>query len=801
MRPIIAMMLIFSVSIFGFAAEPDPHAGVDLKKSVRPMSLEEAKAFWSYQPIQEPKSSSSIDQFVREKLERANLKPSPPTDPRMLIRRVYFDLIGLPPPFEVVEKFAAKPTPESYSAIIDELLARPEYGQRWGRHWLDVARYSDTTEQSVDGERRIPFAHTYRDYVIEAFNSDKPFNRFVLEQISADRMPASEKADLRALGFLTVGRRFAGNADAPQLIVDDRIDVIGRGFLGLTLACARCHDHKFDAIPTADYYSLYGILNSVVEPLDKPEVSLTPDSEAVAKYRAERAKLLKQYDEHTLFCIEKSNRLLREMTAENLKYVVNTSANHRTVQGFIPLDTPRGLLLPGGPKRWEALFEKHREHPFFRPWHQLIALNRDGFQSNAKVLIAKSEHPLLQKAFEEKSPGNMLEVAEIYGKLIGDVLKSESAEEKKLADLIVGKDSPLPVNRDEIADDLMKFVTENQIVLRMDGEKAGGIAQKLQALEATAPVERAMSLHASAKPFEPRVLMRGELEKPGDAVPRRFLHVLSTVDSRTYADDGRLQLAQAIANDRNPLTARVIVNRVWQHHFGRGLVTTPDDFGVSGDRPVHTEILDYLATRFMRDGWSIKKLHRLILQSATYQQGSGFNAVAAAKDPDNRLLWRMPPRRLEFEPLRDSILHVAGKLDCKMGGRSALLTDTNNRRAVYGYTDRFRIPALLRNFDVANPDTSISRRAESIHPLQSLFLLNSPFVRNQAEALLKRPEIASIKDRDARITAIYRIVYSRSPDADELSLASGFVMDDSNSKQWASFAQGLMLANEFAFVD
>jgi hypothetical protein len=364
--------------------------------------------------------------------------------------------------------------------------------------------------------------------------------------------------------------------------------------------------------------------------------------------------------------------------------------------------------------------------------------------------------------------------------------------------LIADPKSPLQFTREEIADDLLRFVTEHQLVSRPDGEAAGKLREKLTVLEASAPVERAMAVCASAKPLDPHVMTRGDRHKPGQEVPRRFLQALASVDARSYHNDGRLELAQAIASEKNPLTARVIVNRVWQQHFGRGLVATPDNFGAMGERPSHPELLDHLAAWFIEHGWSIKALHRYILASATWQQSSAIQPFALEKDPANRLLWRMAPRRLEFEPLRDSLLAVAGRLDPKLGGRSAPLDDKNVRRAVYGYTDRFRIPALLRNFDVANPDQSISHRAETIHPLQALYFLNSPFVRAQAEAVVHRPGIANATNR---IEGIYRCVLSRRADADEIKLAVDYLGDSPGEKQWTNFVQGLLLSNEFIFCD
>lgn len=400
----------------------------------------------------------------------------------------------------------------------------------------------------------------------------------------------------------------------------------------------------------------------------------------------------------------------------------------------------------------------------------------------------------------------MLEAATTYGAVIAQALKSDTDESRAIVELIFGKGSPVPpASRDEIRTDLHRFLNEKELVNRSDGEKAGKLLTDLHLIDISGPVDRAMMVKPTPKPVDPRVFIRGDMRQPGAAVPRKFLTVLGGVDRRTYADDGRLQLAQAIASPQNPLTARVIVNRVWQQHFGSGLVATPDDFGTMGQKPSHPELLDHLATWFMQHGWSLKALHRYILTSATWQQSSAVQSRAQTKDPANRLLWRAAPRRLEFEPLRDSMLHVAGRLDTSLGGRGAMLDDKNTRRALYGYTDRFRIPALLRNFDVANPDTSISRRAETLVPLQALYLMNSSFVRQQAAVILHRAEIERAKTARERISAAFRIVLSRQPSKDELKLAMNYVgdapLDEPGAQHWANFVQSLLVSNEFVFVD
>ncbi len=800
-----------------FAAEIKP-----LGKG-KAIDIEQGRKHWAYQPVMNPAAPMvrnkrwpqvALDRFILARLEEERLKPSLPAEKRTLIRRAYFDLIGLPPTYQEVEAFVADRSPDAFAHLVDGLLARPEYGQRWGRHWLDVARYADTIEQSVDGERRIPFAHTYRDYVIDALNADKPFNQFIIEQIAADLLPKQEKADLRALGFLTVGRHFRANEDGPNLVIDDRIDVVTRGFLGLTVSCARCHDHKFDPVPTADYYSLFGILGSMQEPLDLPELSRQGDAAALEKYEKERAGILKEYDAHVDACITTANQHFRDLVTEYLQYQVRISPNHRTTEGYVPLDTPRGLMYYQAWMRWQALLKQSAAsgEPFFKLWHQFMMLPKEGFAAKAQTVIAEmmkqsaSYHPLIIAAFDGQKPETMMEAAAVYGKVVQDALKAQTEEAKYVVDLIYGPKSPVPPqNRQEMIDDIHRFLTEKELVNRKDGERGDGLRTKLAVLEATAPVERPMAVQATPQPVDPHILIRGEMRNVGAPVPRRFLQVLAKVDDRTYADDGRLQLAEAIATKENPLVARVIVNRVWQQHFGQGLVATADDFGVMGQAPSHPELLDHLATWFVEHGWSLKALHRYILSSATWQQSSATDERAMIKDPSNRLLWRMSPRRLEFEPLRDSLLQVAGRLDVKMGGRSTPLDENNLRRAVYGYTDRFRIPALLRNFDVANPDTSIARRSETTVPLQALYLMNSGFVRQQAEAVLKRAEMIQAMNSEERIMAVFRVVYARPATKEELKLAQDYLadsaFDEKGRHQWVNLVQGLMIANEFVFVD
>ena len=791
---------------------PDPRVTSRAQDAMAQRLERARREHWSFQPLTSPPppqvsgATHPIDRFIRARLAREGLAPSPRADPRQLIRRASFILIGLPPTFEQIETFAANSQPDALERLADRLLAQPEYGQRWARHWLDVARYADTVEASTDSERRIPFAHTYRDYVVDAFNADKPFDQFVREQLAADRLPGSMPLELRALGWHGVGRAFSSNADGPALRVDDRIDVLGRGLLGLTLACARCHDHKFDAVPTQDYYSLAGILDSFESPVDLPALprpGATP-SAAEKEHAAKRVAALAAYEAHIDACLASSRAHLETFTTEYLQYLVRRSPQHRTTQGDIPLDTPRGWLVYRAPDRWQALLDqcRQRDEPFFRLWHQLIALPRDGFAPAAQRLLASGlpgHPPEIVTAFRDRAPRDMLDVAEIYGSLIKAALAQPGSP---TATLVFGPGSPVPPrDRYEIREDLHRFLNEKELVNRSDGEKAGKLLNDIRLLDIAGPTDRAMTVALKPRLEPARVLVRGDLRQPGEPVPRRFLQVLASVDSGTYADDGRLSLARAVASPRNPLTARVLVNRVWQHHFGTGLVATPDDFGATGEKPSHPELLDHLASWFIHHGWSIKALHRYLISSQTWQQSAQARPEALEKDPANRLLWRSSPRQLEFEPLRDALLHVADRLDTRLGGRGTPLDATHHRRALYGFTDRFRIPALLRNFNVANPDTSISRRPESVLPVQALFLMNNPFVWDQARAIAAHPQITQPREDVARVDALFRRILGRQPDASESQASLAFLnATASDASRWAALAQSLLLSNEFASI-
>jgi mono/diheme cytochrome c family protein len=620
-------------------------------------SADVAKTHWSLQPVKNPAppavkdpqhwAQSPIDQFILAKQEEKNITPSPRADKRTLLRRATFDLTGLPPTEQEVEAFVKDNAPDAFARVIDRLLASPHYGERWGRYWLDVARYADTRGYLAGGEeRRYPFSYTYRDWVIRSLNEDLPYDQFIIDQIAGDRVSTPEdNRPMAALGFLTLGRRFLNSQ--PD-IIDDRIDVVCRGLMGLTVGCARCHDHKFDPITQKDYYALYGVFASSVEPATK-DLPLLPskvDAAADAEYHQKLSAL--------------EADLTKFMDGRRQLYALRTLATVGLPSVVTPEVTERFL-------------------------------DKQGREGSVKVRN---------------------KIDELNG----------SAIAPPRPQAIV--DAPTPMN--------------------------------------------------------PHVFLRGNPGRPGESVPRRFISVLSHGDPQPFKDgSGRLDLAKSIASKDNPLTARVFVNRVWNLHFGAGLVRTPGDFGTKGDPPTHPELLDYLASRFMSEGWSIKKLHRAMMLSSVYQQASDTRADAAQADPDNRLLWHMNRRRLDFEAMRDSLLAVAGQLDQTMGGLGVELTKEPyaKRRAVYGLIDRQNLPGLFHTFDFATPDATSPQRHVTTVPQQALFMMNNPFVVQQAQALVAKPEFQPQQAYEAQIQELYGRVLARKANANEVDAGLRFIMN------------------------
>ncbi|GIW80172.1 MAG: hypothetical protein KatS3mg105_1979 [Gemmatales bacterium] len=787
------------------------------------------KTHWAFQPIRLPPipatkdrtwAKTPIDAFILARLEANNLKPGGIADRRTLIRRATFDLIGLPPTPQEVREFVNDPSPDAYAKVIDRLLASPHYGEHWGRHWLDVARYADNKGYVFLQDSTFPWAWTYRDYVIRAFNEDLPYDRFLLEQLAADQLPfGKDRRPLTAMGFLTVGSRFMNNIHD---IIDDRIDVVMRGLMGLTVSCARCHDHKFDPIPTADYYSLYGIFASSVEPPVPPLFEDPPNTEAYRKFDEELQARIKRL---TDFVRAKQSEVTTSAKTRMAEYLlrVHATRNQPRTDNFMLLADGRDLN-PKMVERWRVFLERRRRKhdPVFGLWFAYCELPPDRFADEAAKLTKKwisqgdPQKPInrLVAVMFSEPPRTLEEAARRYQDLLTSVDRrwqecqkrpqppkafADPAEEE-LRQVFYGPQAPPQVPVSAFGD----------LALLPDRPSQNKLKELRKAVEdwrvqGKGAPPRAMVLVDAAKPFEPYVFKRGNPNNVGPRVHRQPPLLLGGAKRQPFRQgSGRLELARLIADEKNPLTARVLVNRVWLHHFGEGLVSTPSDFGLRSDPPSHPELLDYLAATFMADGWSLKKLHRRIMLSAVYQQKSDLRKDCLAVDPDNRLLWRMNRRRLEFEVLRDSLLAVSGRLDRTMGGKPVkdLTSRGTCRRTVYNFVDRLNLPELWRSFDFPSPAASNPKRNVTTVPQQALFLMNNPFLLECAERLLARDEISRQVSLPDRITALYQQVFCRPPTDEERRLVIEFVREAGNERTgWLRLCQALLLTNEFAFID
>ena len=756
---------------------------------------------WAFQPVTRPSVPDvsgaawprvALDYFVLAKLLENGMQPARPADRRTLIRRVTLDLTGLPPTPGEVDTFVSDESPGAYRQLVERVLALPRFGERWGRHWLDVARYADTKGYLAGNQARL-FTHsyTYRDYVIDAFNADLPYDRFIIEQVAADKLELGEdKEPLAAMGFLTVGRRFLNN---PHDIIDDRIDVVTRGMMGLTVSCARCHDHKYDPIPIADYYSLYGVFASSHEPGEKPFISDAVDPIQRAAFDEERKR---REDKLNNYKREQYARVREQVKKQSGDYIW---AAHRAAE--VPADKVDELarkdkLDPELTRRWMRYLAKRRESgdPVFAAWFALTKLDAGSFGEQAKAVLGGK--PLANAHQAVRSVLLDAGSLEVAAKSLGLLLYKAKAEEPKLREAVYSDDSPAKLSDGAV----------NRVMDVKGKEGIRSRKRKFDELEGEHPgaPNRAMVLLDNASPHNPRIFRRGNPGMKGDPVPRRFIAALSHGERKSFVEgSGRLEMAKAIADPANPLTARVMVNRVWQRLFGSGLVITPSDFGLRAEPPSHPKLLDFLAADFVENGWSIKTLIRSIVTSSTYQQGETIHQKYAEQDPGNRLLWQMNRKRLDFEAMRDSVLSVSGNLRLKQGGRSMHIANKPeaSRRTVYGFVDRQNLPNLFRTFDFAGPDTTCPKRFTTTVPQQALYLLNSPFIEAQAKRLGARSGVMSADDEE-RIRVIYRLAYQREPSVEEASLAKAFVNEFvPSAAAWERLGQALLVSNEMMFVD
>tara|TARA_B100001105_G_scaffold46404_1_gene34418 strand:+ start:2664 stop:4970 length:2307 start_codon:yes stop_codon:yes gene_type:complete len=761
----------------------------------------EASDHWAYQPVTRTSvpsvgnfswPSGAMDHFILAKLRENGMRPARRANRRILIRRVTLDLTGLPPTSGEVDRFVADDSPGAYRRVVERLLASPRFGERWGRHWLDLARYADTKGYLAGNQARL-FTHsyTYRDYVIDAFNADLPYDRFIIQQVAADKLDlGTDKRPLAAMGFLTLGRRFLNN---PHDIIDDRIDVVSRGFMGLTVGCARCHEHKYDPIPMADYYSLYGVFASSHEPGDKPFISEAIDPIQRAAFERERKR---REDNLNNYQREQYARIREQVKQQTGDYIWAAHRSAKVPAAKLDELARKAKLDPDLTRRWMRHLTKRRESddPVFATWFVLAKLDAKSFGEQGRAALdgesLDKAHPAVRAALQDADS------LEAVAKALGQLLYEAGEDQPKLREVVYSDTSPAKLS-------------DGDVMRVMEVKGREGIRsrrRKFDELEGEHPgaPNRAMVLLDNAQPHNPRIFLRGNPGSKGDAVPRRFLAVLSGKERRPFeGGSGRLEMARAIADPQNPLTTRVMVNRVWQRLFGSGLVKTPSDFGVRAEPPSHPKLLDFLTAGFIEKGWSIKALIRGIVTSSTYRQGETLQPEFAERDPGNRLLWQMNRKRLDFEAMRDSVLSVSGSLSLQQGGRSVRIDDKPdaNRRTVYAFVNRQNLPNLFRTFDFAGPDTTCPQRFTTTVPQQALYLLNSPFIEAQAKRLAKREEVQAVAD-DSRIRVLYRLAYQREPSAGELVLASQFVDNFVPSAvAWERLGQALLVSNEMMFVD
>lgn len=795
-------------------------------------------AFKSYEKPALPKVSNAtwcqneIDYFILAKLDEVGLKPSGPADGESLLRRLNYDLIGLPPANTEVEKFSrdytnasavdsysleqnkpARAVSELVEKTVDRLLASPQYGERWARHWLDSARYADTPGNGIKRGEAYANAWTYRDYVIDALNRDKPYDQFIIEQLAADRLPDLAKDDprLAALGFITVGKRFDNNDDT----IDERIDTTTKAFLGLTVACARCHDHKFDPVPTADYYSLHGVFASTTEPTEEPIIKITRTSSVTERNDFE--KKMKELEESNTrgyyrYIRAQLATLHKDFAGRTLAAIAGfkstRSADYQKTYNFILVrEVDTSIIIS-------------KVSPITAPLAYLQKVPAEEFAAKAPGIIATvladNKHPinpLVAEALVNLKPQSIDDVALAYQAMFKKhtVAINKHLDMRSTPGRLGEKDNPdiaqlaawpwpLPSYEDIATTPKISSLINTRNFCYVWQDKPNFLNNKIPGkyfrfeeinqleLTHTGGPGKAMAVADVENPKNSIIFLRGDRNKRGPVVARRFLEILSGPERVPFTDgSGRRELALAIASRTNPLTSRVLVNRVWMYHFGAGIVSSPDDFGNMSEKPTHPELLNWLAVQFVENGWSLKMLHRKMLTSQTYRQSANptTNPLFASRgdnnpdkvDAGNKYLWRSNLRRLDFESIRDALILLTGKMDRSVGGRPVNITDEpiSYRRSIYGYIDREHLSDLQSQFDFSDPDMPNSRRNSTIVPQQALFFMNNPLSVEVARAVVARPEVVGAINDDAKITTLYRIMFQRTPKPAESRFAKEFI--------------------------
>ncbi len=775
----------------------------------------ERRNFWSFLPLKEPPEpavkdkawpKTGIDRFVLSRLEQEGLKPVHPATKHDLLRRAYLDLTGLPPNPEEQAAFAKDNSPDAFAKVVDRLLASPQYGERWGRIWLDVARYGEDDYRSLNpkprGYRPYPNAWAYRDWVIRAFNDDLPYDQFVKAQIAGDLMDAKVRYKmLPATGFLGLGPWYYDNGSNEVTRADerhDRVDAVTRGFLGLTVQCARCHDHKYDPIPQTDYYSLAGVFyNTTYEEYPQAPKKIVDEYRKTEEELDEKEKVLQDLQKTLIgelarsLSLQTSNYLMGvwEVTGKQKRDIAQVVDKRRLDYELLT----RWITYMGKPTdkyhnkdEWQALMKKgggsepeaKKLADKFQQQIIDVTVAKDAIDEENRVITDKDVDGTKPKKQTDK-PSNFVSNKDFNpGALLR--LKSLPDDQTNFWTEIFVREIKDAEDANDMMDPDQRKMTPGVLMFRGWGleSRLGPSAQARlkvlqEDLEALQKKEDARypfihGVKDSDQPVNIKLALRGNPETLGPEVPRHFLSILSEGEPPALDQgSGRLQLAELVV--KQPIAMRVIVNRIWKADFGTGIVDTPSNFGFGGERPTDPELLEYLANWFVKNGMSIKKLQREIMLSAVYQLSTANDIEASQKDSGNRLYWRATRKRMDAEQVRDSILQVAGDLDDQIGGPPKDLTPEYHRRTVYGHVSRYKLDAYLQLFDFPPPNISAEKRFTTTVPLQRLFLMNSDFVQLEAEALYKR--VATEPNNTARIRKLYNLVYGRDPKEAEVEIA------------------------------
>ncbi len=780
---------------------PDPRDDAPPEPKKKSINFTEARKFWAFQPVKDPPPPavkqkswlvSPIDRFVLAKLEEKQLAPALPADKRTLIRRVTLDLIGLPPTPGDVANFLADTSPQAYAKVVDRLLASPHYGERWARHWLDLVRYAETNGHEFDNDKID--AWRYRDYVIRAFNQDLPYDQFAAEQIAGDLLPQKRLSldgaylespigtSIYWFGEILNSATDSVKSRADE--VDNQIDVLSKTFLGLTVACARCHDHKFDPIPTADYYALAGVMHSTA--LNETVIDSPQRSSRIAVVRAR----FEQPAGHVVEAPPRPGEIVFE------DFQKPDFDGWRLAGQAFGTGPVRGAADSfGGSDQFMGSLTSKK----FRMPKLFVHVKLAGSKGDTKLKeLAPLRFTIVADGYKgnhlfpngsDKFQWQTMRMTQHIGRMCYFEIVDRSATGHIAVAKIVFSDSEQPPRDEE------------QEVSDYPSQIGQAVPASIFATVAT-----------DEDPHDVRIHIRGNHQTLGEVAPRRFLQVLAGEDQPPIRNgSGRLDLAEKIASPANPLTARVMVNRIWKHHFGYGLVRSTDNFGHTGDAPTHPELLDYLATRFIESGWSVKALQRMILLTSTYRMSSDENAAAAKADPQNKLLHRFNVQRLEAEAIRDSILAVSGSLDPTLFGPSVPPyiskyqdgrgkpvsgpLDGAGRRSIYIQVRRNFLTPMFLAFDYPLPISTIGRRSVSTVPSQALILMNDELLELESRQWARHVQ-AETGDPRLTVSIMYEAAFAREPQDWELAAALDFV----KTQPWADLAHVLLNSAEFIYV-